>query len=104
MPSQEVDLDQKAAEQAIAWARRLAARNNGALPEWGAYKDQVKAYLNDPYNMPFKIPQDYQYAYFRVKGMSHADALERMGLQSGGGHRGRHDQRPKHKDRWWKFW
>lgn len=94
-------MNPKHAEAAIAWVRQLVDRNQGQLPEWGPYKDHVKAHLNDPYNVPFKMPQEYQYAYLRVKGLSHADAFERMGL----------DSSPtaasapgKAKEAWWKFW
>jgi hypothetical protein len=92
-------LDLKAAENAVNWVRTLATRNNGALPDYGSYTDQVKKYLNDPYNMPFKLPKEYQYAYLRVKGVSHADAFERMGLepQAGAG-------QAAGKSPWWKFW
>jgi hypothetical protein len=92
-------VDLKAAEGAIAWVRTLADRNNGALPDYGSYTSQVKKYLNDPFNMPFRLPKEYQYAYLRVKGMSHANAFERMGMELGPAL-----GKPAEKSAWWKFW
>lgn len=92
-------MDLKAAEGAIAWVRTLTDRNNGTLPDYGTYTNQVKKYLNDPFNMPFKLPREYQYAYLRVKGLSHGEAFERMGLNPG-------PAAPvtAAKSAWWKFW
>ncbi|NEX60724.1 hypothetical protein [Noviherbaspirillum galbum] len=92
-------MDLKEAESAVAWVRTVANKNNGELPDYSTYTDQVKKYLNDPYNMPFKLPKEYQYAYLRVKGMSHADAFERMGLKPIAA-AGKSEQ----KSAWWKFW
>jgi hypothetical protein len=93
-------LDPKRVEEAVAWLRRQVDKANGELPEWGAYKDLVKAHLNDPYNTPFKLPSHYHYAYLRVKGLSHNDAAERMGLDV----QGECQQVLGGKQRWWKFW
>lgn len=92
-------MDLKAAENAVAWLRTLEARNNGELPDYGAYTEQVKKHLNDPYNLPFKLPKEYQYAYLRVKGVSHADAFERMGLKPHAT-----ANQAAGKSAWWKFW
>lgn len=91
----------KMAEEAIAWTRALVGRNKGELSEWGMYQNHVKAHLNDPYNVPFKIPAEYEYAYLRVKGLGHLDALERMGLED----RSERSHAPSvKKESWWKFW
>lgn len=98
-------MNSKKAEEAIVWTRQLVNKNNGQLPEWSAYKDAVKAHHNDPFNVPFKLPAEYQYAYLRVKGLSHADAAERMGLEVRPEDSGK-DQTAAagKKESWWKFW
>ena len=67
-------------DEAMAYVRKLAAKNNGDVPEWNKYQDLLKEHLRDPFNAKFKMPQEYYYAYLRGKNMSHEEALERMGI------------------------
>jgi hypothetical protein len=56
--------------------------------------------LYGPYNAPFKVPPEYQYAYLRVKGLSHNDAEIRMGLPPSRPD----DMQEEQKKSWWKIW
>ena len=80
------------------------ARHNGDVPEWGRYQQLVKDHLWDP-DLPrkFKMPQEYHYAYLRGKGLSDADALDRMGMPDNEAIR----QAPRTAESVWdklKFW
>ena len=93
-------MDTKATDQAIAWTRQIVKKNNDKLPDWSAFKELVKNHLNDEFNMPFKMPQEYQYAYLRAKGLSQSDAFEQMGLTVS--HEEEAVAAPKKS--FWKFW
>ena len=97
-------MDYKKIDQATAFVRAQMAKNNGEVPAWGRYQQLVKDHLWDP-DLPtkFKLPPEYHYAYLRGKGLSDADALERMGLGDNEARR----QAPREEESVWdrlKFW
>jgi len=85
-------------DEAMAYVRRITAKNNGEVHEWSKYEDLLKEHLKDPYNLKFKMPQEYYYAYLRGKNMSHDEALERMGLST------KSTTKPAKKKSFWQFW
>ena len=85
-------------DEAMAYVRKLAAKNNGDVPEWNKYQELLKQHLADPYNFKFKMPQEYYYAYLRGKNLSHEEALERMGISPK-----TKAAAPKKKS-FWQFW
>jgi len=88
----------KVVDEATRWARTVVARNGGEVPDWGAYRKYLTERTGVTYGASVPVPREYHYAYLRLKGHSHANALERLGLREtdGGGTSG---SRP-----WWRFW
>lgn len=91
-------MDNKIIDQAMAFVRKQVDKNNGDVPEWNKYQELVKEHLKDPFNLKFKLPQEYYYAYLRGKGNTHAEALERMGLDP------KKSAAGVKKKSSWKFW
>ena len=91
-------MDFKVIEQAMAFVRALAAKNKDEVPDWGKYEELVRERLKDEFNPRPRMPKEYYYAYLRVKGLSDADARERMGL----GAQERTESRSGKS--FWKFW
>lgn len=92
-------MDNKLIEQATFFVRKEVKKNNGDIPEWGKYLKLVEAHLADGFNLKFRMPREYHYAYLRGKGLSDADSLALMGID--------HDQqhaRVEKKKSAWKFW
>ena len=85
-------------DEAMAYVRKLAAKNNGDVPDWTKYEQLLKEHLKDPFNLKFKMPKEYYYAYLRGKNMSHEEALERMGLPV------KSKVKPSKKKSFWQFW
>lgn len=72
-------MDQRIIEEAMFSTRDLA-KKSGGIPGWGEYKELVKEHLKDPFNARFKLPDEYNYAYLRVSGLSDDEARAKMGL------------------------
>ncbi|MFZ6689740.1 hypothetical protein ACO0K0_18515 [Undibacterium sp. SXout11W] len=85
-------------DEAMAYVRKIAAKNRGEVPEWNKYQELLKEHLKDPFNLRFKMPQEYYYAYLRGKNMSHEEALERMGIST------KTKISQEKKKSFWKFW
>ncbi|MBC3864000.1 hypothetical protein H8K32_17980 [Undibacterium jejuense] len=85
-------------DEAMAYVRKIAAKNNGDVPEWNKYQELLKEHFKDPFNTKFKMPQEYYYAYLRGKNMSHEEALERMGISI------KTKISQEKKKSFWKFW
>ncbi len=85
-------------DEAMAYVRKIAAKNNGDVPEWNKYQELLKEHLKDPFNLKFKMPQEYYYAYLRCKNMSHEEALVRMGIST------KTKTTQEKKKSFWKFW
>ena len=73
-------LDFKVVDQAMAFTRAIVKKNNDELPSWSKFEDLVRVQLRDEFNPRPKAPKEYYFAYLRVKGLSDAQARERMGL------------------------
>lgn len=91
-------MDNKVLDQAMKFVRKQIEKNHGDVPEWGKYQNMVKELIKDDFNLKFKMPQEYYYAYLRGKGLSHGDCLETMGIDTGEG------QKKVEKKSFWKFW
>lgn len=97
-PNSQPGMDTLIIDQAMAFVRRLKDKNHDEVPEWQDYQELVKAHLPNPFNLRFKMPQEYYYAWLRGKGLNHQECLIRMGLIS--------DTEPGESGRkpFWKFW
>ncbi|MBR7798453.1 hypothetical protein [Undibacterium fentianense] len=91
-------MDNKIIDQAMAFVRKLMDKNHGEVPEWSKFQEQVKEHLKDPYNLKFKMPQEYYYAYLRGKGLTHEECQEKMGIVV------RKTAKTNNKQSFWKFW
>ena len=91
-------MDFKVVEEAMAFVRALAKKNSDEVPSWGKYEELVRDRLKDEYNLKPKMPKEYYYAYLRVKGLSDAEARERMGLGADS------QSDDKKKKSFWKLW
>ena len=91
-------MDTKVIDQALAFVRKQMDKNHGEVPDWGQFQEAVKEYLKDPYNLRFKMPQEYYYAYLRGKGNSHDECLEKMGIEV------KSTKKNTTKTSFWKFW
>ena len=91
-------MDFKVVDEAIAFVRALAKKNDGNVPAWGKFEEIVRDHLKDEYNPKPKMPQEFYYAYLRVKGLSDSDARERMGIGAESA-----SDAPDKKS-FWRFW
>ena len=91
-------MDNKIIDQAMIFVRKLMDKNQGDVPDWGKFQELVKEHLKDPYNLKFKMPQEYYYAYLRGKGGSHEECLEKMGITT------KKSVKSNAKQSFWKFW
>lgn len=90
----------KVADEATQWARTIVARNGGEIPDWTVYKKYVKEKTGSTYGASVPVPREYHYAYLRLKGLSHGDALERLGLAD----RSSASASAAKPRPWWQFW
>ena len=90
----------KVADEATKWARTIVDRNGGEIPDWGAYRKHVNEKTGASYGTTTPVPREYHYAYLRVKGLSHAAALDRLDLTDKPASNTSQDS----SRRWWQFW
>lgn len=91
-------MDNKIIDNAMAYVRKLMDKNQGDVPEWSKYQEMVKEHLNDPFNLKFKVPQEYYYAYLRGKGLAHEECLVKMGITI------KKNSKNSAKKSFWRFW
>lgn len=91
-------MDNRVLDEAMKFVRHQVDKNQGDVPAWGKYQQMVQELIKDDFNLKFKMPQEYYYAYLRGKGLSHGDCLETMGIDT--------DEIPQKavKKSFWKFW
>ena len=91
-------LNYKLVETAMDYVRKKALVAGGDVVAWPKYETMVLQSLRTEFDPRPKMPKEYYYAYLRVKGLKHADCLDKMGL-------GADDDRPNSgKKSFWKFW
>jgi hypothetical protein len=91
-------LDYKLIDTAMDYVRKNALGAGGDVVEWPKYEKMVMQRLKTEFDPRPKMPKEYYYAYLRVKGLKHAECLDKMGL-------GADDDAPAAgKKSFWKFW
>lgn len=97
-------MDDKRVEEVMRWAKELRKQNGGEAPDWASYRKQVLSRLGYPSGSNPALPDEYTYVYHRLKGMSHAEALERLNPSAQSRATVRRHVPQKTEEKWWKFW
>ena len=91
-------MDYKLIDTALDYVRKNCSGSGGDVVPWPKYEQMVLQKLRTEFDPRPKMPKEYYYAYLRVKGLKHADCLDKMGL-------GADDNAPAaSKKSFWKFW
>lgn len=90
----------KVAEEATQWARAIKVKHGNEIPDWSTYRRYVNAKTGASNGTSGPVPREYHYAYLRLKGHSHMQALERLDLSEPGST----VDAPPARRRWWQFW